>query len=114
MTLEQYKKLQEEGAHEALWLELLNASGFAGVLENKWYVDELYDAIISKPVRALGGFLGNVVDNKLIDGVVNGTGRLVQYGSRQLRWLQSGQVGSYLLIMVVSIVVFLIIQIFAK
>lgn len=90
------------------------ASGFAGVLENKWYVDELYNAIISKPVRALGGFLGSVVDNKLIDGVVNGTGRLVQYGSRQLRWLQSGQVGSYLLIMVVSIVVFLIIQIFAK
>lgn len=90
------------------------ASGLAGVLENKWYVDELYDAIISKPVKAIGGFFGNVVDNKLIDGVVNGTGRLVQYGSRQLRWLQSGQVGSYLLIMVVSIIVLLIIQIFAK
>lgn len=91
-----------------------SATGLAGVLENKWYVDELYDTIISKPVRALGGFLGNVVDNKLIDGVVNGTGKLVQYGGRQLRWLQSGQVGSYLLIMVVSIVVFFIIQIFGK
>jgi len=88
--------------------------GLAGVLENKWYVDELYDAIISRPVRGLGGFLGNVIDNKVIDGVVNGTGRLVQYGGRQLRWLQSGQVGSYLLIMVVSIVVFFIIQNFVK
>lgn len=90
------------------------ATGLAGILENKWYVDELYDAIINKPVRAFGGFLGNVIDNKVIDGVVNGTGKLVQYGGRQLRWLQSGQVGSYLLIMVVSIVLFFIIQIFGK
>lgn len=90
------------------------ASGFAGVLENKWYVDELYDLIISKPVKGLGEFLGNVVDLKVIDGMVNGTGRLVQYISRQLRWVQSGQVGSYLLIMVVSIIVFFIIQIFVK
>ena len=37
MTLEQYKKLQEAGAHEALWFELLNASGFAGVLPDGKY-----------------------------------------------------------------------------
>jgi NADH-quinone oxidoreductase subunit L len=84
------------------------------VLENKWYVDELYDALISRPLLALGGFLGRVVDNKIIDGVVNGTGRFVQYSGRQLRWMQSGQVGSYLLIMVLSIVLFFILQIFGK
>ena len=42
MTLEQYKKLQEAGAHEALWLELLNASGFASVLPNGNIVDRRY------------------------------------------------------------------------
>ena len=42
MTLEQYKKLQEAGAYEALWLELLNASGFAGVLPNGKIVDRRY------------------------------------------------------------------------
>jgi NADH-quinone oxidoreductase subunit L len=88
--------------------------GFSRLLENKWYVDELYDALISRPLLALGGFLGRVVDNRLIDGVVNGTGRLVQYSGRQLRWLQSGQVGSYLLIMVISIVLFFILQIFGQ
>jgi NADH-quinone oxidoreductase subunit L len=89
-------------------------TGFAKVLENKWYVDELYDAIINKPLRGMSNFLGSVVERSLIDGIVNGTGKFIQYSSRQMRWLQSGQVGSYILIMVVATVVFFIIQIFGK
>ena len=42
-----------------------------------------------------------------IDGLVNGVGKAVNYGSRQLRWLQSGQVGSYVLLMVMSMFCFL-------
>jgi NADH-quinone oxidoreductase subunit L len=41
-------------------------------------------------------------------------GRTVQYGSRQLRLLQSGQVGSYLLIMVLVTILFFVIQLFGK
>jgi NADH-quinone oxidoreductase subunit L len=89
-------------------------TGFAKVLENKWYVDELYDAIINKPLRGVSNFLGTVIERSLIDGIVNGTGKFIQYSSRQMRWLQSGQVGSYILIMVVATVVFFIIQIFGK
>jgi NADH-quinone oxidoreductase subunit L len=90
------------------------ATGFARVLENKWYVDEIYDALINKPLKAFSVFLNNVVERSVIDGVVNGTGKFIQYSSRQMRWLQSGQVGSYILIMVVATVVFFIIQIFGK
>jgi NADH-quinone oxidoreductase subunit L len=86
------------------------ASGLGRVLENKWYVDEIYEAIVSKPLRALGGLLGNVVERGGIDGIVNGVGRGVQYAGRQLRLLQSGQVGSYILIMVASVILFLVIQ----
>jgi NADH-quinone oxidoreductase subunit L len=89
-------------------------TGFARVLEHKWYVDELYDAIISKPLRALSVFFNNVVEKLAIDGIVNGVGKLVQYGGRQMRWLQSGQVGSYILIMVVATVLFFVIQLFGK
>jgi NADH-quinone oxidoreductase subunit L len=89
------------------------ATGFAGILQNKWYVDEIYDAVISRPLRGLSLFLNGVVE-KGIDGIVNGTGRFVQYSGRQLRWLQSGQVGSYILIMVVATVLFFVIQIFGK
>ena len=83
--------------------------GFAKVLEHKWYVDEVYDGAVVKPVNGLASFFKNVVEKSGIDGLVNGTGRFVQYSSRQLRLLQSGQVGNYILFMVLSIVMLFII-----
>ena len=88
------------------------ATGIAKLLENKWYVDEIYEAIILQPLRTLAVFFNNVVEKKGIDGFVNGTGKAVNYGSRQLRWLQSGQVGAYVLLMVIGILVLFIIQLF--
>ena len=89
-------------------------TGFGKVLENKWYVDELYDKAIVKPLHQFGGFLKNIFDNKVIDGLVNGVGKVVNYGSRQLRLLQSGQVGNYVLLMVVSMVLIFAIQFFLR
>jgi NADH-quinone oxidoreductase subunit L len=88
--------------------------GFGKVLENKWYVDELYDKIIVNPLYKLAGFLNNFFERFIIDGIVNGVGRAVNYGSRQLRLLQSGQVGSYVLLMVLSILLLLLYQFFIK
>ena len=88
------------------------STGFAKLLENKWYVDELYNAIIVQPLKLLSAFFNEVVEKKGIDGLVNGTGKAVNYGSRQLRWLQSGQVGAYVLLMVLGILVLFIIQLF--
>ncbi len=84
-------------------------TGLGKVLENKWYVDEAYNGVVVKPVNSFGGFLKNVVEKSGIDGIVNGTGRFVQYSARQLRLLQSGQVGNYILFMVLSIVVLFLI-----
>lgn len=88
--------------------------GLSGVLANKWYVDEVYNAIIVKPLDAFAGFLTRAVDNKIIDGLVNGVGKAVQFSGRQMRFLQSGQVGSYILIMMISIILFFIFQLFWK
>ncbi len=90
------------------------ATGFVKVLENKWYVDELYDRIIVNPLNKFGEFLKTVIDKSAIDGLVNGVGRLVNYSSRQLRLLQSGQVGNYVLLMVVSMVLIFTIQFFLR
>ncbi|MBK7290650.1 MAG: NADH-quinone oxidoreductase subunit L [Chitinophagaceae bacterium] len=90
------------------------ATGFGKVLENKWYVDELYDAAIVKPIKKAGTFFSQVFDKKVIDGMVNGVGRLLQYGSRQLRLVQSGQVGNYILLMVISMVLIFVIQFFLR
>ncbi|MBC8034274.1 MAG: NADH-quinone oxidoreductase subunit L [Chitinophagaceae bacterium] len=91
-----------------------DTKGLARVLENKWYVDEIYNAAIVRPLNAFSGLLNRVVEKVLIDGLVNGVGKSIQYGSRQLRLLQSGQVGSYILLMVLSILAFFALVFFTK
>jgi NADH-quinone oxidoreductase subunit L len=78
-------------------------------LYNKWLVDELYEKTIVQSLNRFAGFLKEVVEKNVIDGVVNGTGKLVQYGARQTRLMQSGQVGYYILFMVLSIVLLFLI-----
>ncbi|HYJ39077.1 MAG TPA: NADH-quinone oxidoreductase subunit L, partial [Chitinophagaceae bacterium] len=89
-------------------------TGFAKILANKFYVDEIYDALIVRPLKIFAQFLNDSVEKIAIDGLVNGIGRAVQYGSRQLRWLQSGQVAAYVLLMVISIIIFFFVQFFIK
>lgn len=89
--------------------DLQDAQGLGKTLENKWYIDELYDAVIVNPLNNLAGFFKNVVEKSGIDGIVNGVGRLVSYSSRQIRLIQSGQVGGYILFMVMAIVVIVLI-----
>jgi len=90
------------------------SKGIGKLLANKWYVDEIYDAIIVKPLYKLGETLNEALEKSGIDALVNGIGKAVQYGGRQLRWLQSGQVGSYVLLMVVSMVLFFVLQFFLR
>ena len=88
--------------------ELKDATGIAKAMENKWYVDELYDAAIVRPLEAVAVFFKNIIEKSGIDAFVNGVGKFVNYSSRQLRLVQSGQVGNYILIMVLSIVIFIL------
>lgn len=80
------------------------STGLAKVLENKWYVDELYDAIIVRPIEGLSKLLDRFVEKMGIDGIVNGVGKTVKWGGDRLRLLQSGQVGFYIFIMVLGMV----------
>ena len=88
------------------------STGLGKVLENKWYVDELYERIIIKPLDAIAAFFKNVIEKSGIDGFVNGVGRAVNYSSRQIRLLQSGQVDAYVLLMVIGILFLFIVQLF--
>jgi NADH-quinone oxidoreductase subunit L len=79
-------------------------TGLARVLNRKYYVDEIYDAVIVRPVLWLSRtVLWRVVDQGVVDGAaVNGTARL----SRGLGWLgsrlQTGQVGVYVVFFLVG------------
>ncbi len=77
-------------------------------LYNKWHIDELYNNAIVEPLNKMSGFLKETIERKVIDGAVNGTGKLVQYGARQIRLIQSGQVGYYILFMVLSLVLMIV------
>jgi NADH-quinone oxidoreductase subunit L len=72
---------------------------FAGpykLLLNKYYVDEIYDAVIVQPIKLLSvGALWKGIDVGVIDGTVNGVGALVRAGSSGLRRLQTGSVRAY-------------------
>jgi NADH-quinone oxidoreductase subunit L len=84
-------------------------TGLAKVLEHKWYVDEIYDAVIVKPLGMLSRFFEEAIERSGIDRLVNGVGRVVNWGSQQARLLQNGQVGFYIFAMVIGMVVLFVI-----
>jgi NADH-quinone oxidoreductase subunit L len=70
--------------------------GFYRLVYNKYFVDEVYDAAIVTPVSAGSRvLLWRVADVGLIDGAVNGLGKLAQGIGSGLRTLQSGNIRSY-------------------
>ena len=73
-------------------------------LYNKWYVDELYNNAIVQPLNKFAGFLKETIEKNIIDGAVNGTGKIVQYSARKIRLIQNGQVGYYILFIVLGII----------
>jgi NADH-quinone oxidoreductase subunit L len=66
------------------------------LLLNKYYVDEIYDAAIVHPLRdGSTSVLWKIVDARIIDGAVNGTGHLVRESAGALRLLQTGSLRVY-------------------
>jgi NADH-quinone oxidoreductase subunit L len=106
-------------------------------MENKWYVDEFYAAVILKPYGAISRFLADVidwrfwhdwfhdkviagtynfvsktvldlrVDQQFIDAIGNGLGNLTRGASARLRRLQNGFVRSYALAVLLGVVIIL-------
>ncbi len=92
-------------------VDVSEESGFAKTLANKYWVDEIYDTIIVKPMLFISQKLHQFFELQVIDGAVNGIGRLTNYGSQALRLIQTGNTGMYLIFMVVSIVLILLFNI---
>ena len=79
-------------------------TGFGKVLNHKYYIDELYNAIVVKPLNMFGNFLYKIIDLQVIDGFVNGTARFSAYCSSQLKNIQTGAVSFYLFAMALGMV----------
>lgn len=74
-------------------------------LLNKWYFDELYDAVLVRPSFALARFLWKVGDATIIDGIPNGLAALTADGSAQVVKLQTGSMAVYAFAMLIGVVV---------
>lgn len=78
----------------------------------KFYVDELYDALVVRPLNALSVFFYRTVDKGGIDGIVDGIGKAAGESSKGIRLLQSGNVGFYIFMMVIGVIALLAYGIF--
>jgi len=83
--------------------------GIEKVLVNKYYVDEIYDAAIVRPVVGTSrSLLWRGIDVGLIDGLgVNGTGYLARFVGWVGSQLQSGQLGTYAWVLALGVLVVL-------
>jgi NADH-quinone oxidoreductase subunit L len=77
-------------------------TGAVGVLYNKYYVDEIYTAIIVKPIYAIGSFFKNVTE-VAISGFVFGLGKAAVLLGDQGKTIQNGSIGFYLLVFVLGV-----------
>ncbi|MCC6146806.1 MAG: NADH-quinone oxidoreductase subunit L [Anaerolineaceae bacterium] len=78
--------------------------GLFTAVYNKWWVDELYQAVILRPYQQLSDLLARTVDMGWIDGTVNGLGSAARSFAGQLRRLENGYVRSYALTIFLGVV----------
>ena len=86
---------------------LASCRGLRTLVVNKYYFDELYNAVLVKPCLRLcqGSF---TFDVKVVDGLVNGTAAVAQYCSSILRQVQTGFVQNYLLMQALGLVLIIV------
>jgi NADH-quinone oxidoreductase subunit L len=82
------------------------APALARALENKWYVDELYAAIIVRPLAAISRFFWKGID-AVIDGIAAMLGFIVRGFGDIMRFFQTGNVRNYALMFFIGVVVFI-------
>jgi NADH-quinone oxidoreductase subunit L len=118
------------------------AERFAGahsLLSHKYYVDELYNATViaatwksasslwgvdrnvvdgavngAGRVTIIGSWLSGLTDKRVVDGLVNLVGRIVQEGSHASRRLQTGLVQNYALLMLFGVFAFVSLYLFVR
>jgi NADH-quinone oxidoreductase subunit L len=94
-----YKERQLEGDE---WM----TPGLARAVENKWYVDEMYNLTVVRPLERMSTFLWRGID-AVIDGLLALLGYFVEALGTLLRFLQTGNVRNYALMFFAGVVVFI-------
>jgi len=83
-------------------------SGFQKLLSHKYYIDEIYSAVITKPIDKISAFSYKQIEIGLIDRFVNGFGFVLNGASSLLRYVQTGSIGTYVFGMVIGIILLVV------
>jgi NADH-quinone oxidoreductase subunit L len=78
--------------------------GLHKILLNKYYVDEIYDTVIVRPIKTISWVFWKVIDVGLIDGLITISALLVRGIGSIARYMQTGVVQNYALAMVIGAV----------
>ncbi|HEY1045915.1 MAG TPA: NADH-quinone oxidoreductase subunit L [Bacteroidia bacterium] len=87
-------------------------TGLKKFIYNKFYVDEFYAAVITRPIDKMSEFLRSIIDHRVIDGLVRTIGKTTVKGGQTLKYIQSGNINGYAIAFVVALILFLSIFIF--
>lgn len=93
-----YKSLKKADEWQAAY------RGFHRILLNKWYVDEMYEATIVRPILRLSKFLWSGVDVAIIDRAVVGLGRASAWTGQSLRAAQTGTIQVYMVAVFIGMI----------
>lgn len=78
--------------------------GVYRLLLNKYYVDELYEIILLRPIQKCAELTWKFIDVVCIDGFVVGWARLARFSGEKLRLIQSGSVHAYALFSLIGLI----------
>ncbi len=80
-------------------------SSVYSLLWNKYFLDEFYHKVFVNPIYALSNsFLWKIFDIKIVDGIVNGTAKMIEAIAQRLRLMQTGVAQNYAVVMMAGIV----------
>jgi NADH-quinone oxidoreductase subunit L len=91
-----------------------NLSASQKLIYNKFFLDEVFEKFIVKPITMLSDIFLVLIDKLVIDLAVNATALIAQVSGKTLRLLQSGNTGFYLFLMVSGAILLFIIRLFVK
>ena len=77
---------------------------------NKYYIDEIYNSLITKPLQVISEISSEILDKKIVDGSVNGIGKIVKWSSIQSKNIQTGNLGFYVFAMVAGLLVMFVLN----
>ncbi|MDX2162872.1 MAG: proton-conducting transporter membrane subunit [bacterium] len=84
------------------------AKFLADTLDWAFWHDYFHDTVLAKGFRTVGNILARPVDLGIIDGIVNGIGRVVRGVGGGLRPVQTGYVRTYAVTLLIGVVVVLV------